>query len=103
MPLGGTTARGGSMGRRGRLQALGIVVVLLGSILAPFCAVATRAADDLETQRNAALARVNQWRTAIGVPPITRHPALDQAAQAHANYYKLNGGSGGVGIHDEKA
>ena len=32
----------------------------------------------------------------------TRHPALDQSAQAHAHYYKLNSGSGGVGIHDEK-
>jgi uncharacterized protein YkwD len=90
------------MGRRGRLHLLGIALLFCG-LIAPFCSVATRAADDLETQRNAALARVNQWRVAIGVPPIARHPALDQAAQAHATYYKLNNGSGGVGIHNEKA
>ncbi len=88
------------MRRSLRVSLTGAALLLCG-LLVPLCSV-TQAADDLETQRAAALARVNQWRAAIGVAPLTRHPALDQSAQAHALYYKLNNGSGGVGIHDEK-
>ena len=75
------------------------VTLLMCSLILPLCTVARAATDDLETQRTAALARINQWRAAIGVAPMTRHPALDQSAQAHAMYYKLNGGGGS--IHDE--
>lgn len=89
------------MGSRRRWCALAVALLLCGLVL-PLAAVGTQAADDLEAQRNAALARINEWRAAIGVAPLVRHPALDAAAQAHANYYKLNGGSGGVGIHNEK-
>ncbi len=78
------------------------VLLLICGLVVPICTVTRAAADDLESQRNAALARINQWRAAIGVAPIARHPALDQSAQAHARYYQLNNGSGGVGIHDEK-
>lgn len=78
------------------------VLLLIGGLVVPLCTTTQAATDDLETQRNAALTRINQWRAAIGVAPIARHPALDQSAQAHARYYQLNGGSGGVGIHDEK-
>jgi uncharacterized protein YkwD len=85
-----------------RASLMGVVLLLCGLVL-PLCTVAQAATDDLETQRAAALARINQWRAAIGVAPITRHPALDQSAQAHAMYYKLNGGGGGVSIHDEQA
>ncbi len=84
-----------------RYLAIGSVVLLLVGLMLPLCAVVDAAASDLESQRAAALARVNQWRAAIGVTPIMRHPALDQAAQAHANYYKANSGSGGAGIHNE--
>jgi hypothetical protein len=77
-------------------------MLLICGLIVPLCTVTHAAADDLESQRSAALARINQWRAAIGVAPLTRHPALDQSAQAHALYYKVNNGSGGVGIHDEK-
>ncbi len=50
------------------------------------------AAPDRETQKVAALARVNQWRAAIGVPPMARHPALEAAAQSHAEYNARNPG-----------
>ena len=90
------------MRRAWRMGIAGVMLLLCG-LIAPLCTVVgAAAADDLETQRSAALTRINQWRAAIGVAPLTRHPALDQSAQAHALYYKLNGGSGGVGIHDEK-
>ncbi|MCA1668857.1 MAG: CAP domain-containing protein [Thermomicrobia bacterium] len=42
------------------------------------------------------------WGRAARAPSRARHPALDQSAQAHAHYYQLNNGSGGVGIHDEQ-
>ncbi len=89
------------MRRAWRASLVGVVLLMCGLIV-PLCTVAHAATDDLENQRNAALARINQWRAAIGVAPIARHPALDQSAQAHALYYKQNNGSGGVGIHDEK-
>lgn len=50
------------------------------------------------------LARINEARAAIGVPPLKRHPALDTAASAHANYYKVNFGDpslAGMGLHYE--
>lgn len=87
------------MRRMWRASLAGVVLLICGLIV-PFCTVAHAATDDLEAQRSAALARINQWRAAIGVAPLARHPALDQSAQAHALYYKLNGGGGG--IHDEK-
>src|SRR5690348_12230281 len=89
------------MHRMGRARVAGVVLLMCGLVMS-LCTVTHAAADDLESQRSAALARVNQWRAAIGVAPLARHPALDQSAQAHALYYKLNNGSGGVGIHDEK-
>lgn len=49
------------------------------------------------------LARINEARAAIGVPPLKRHAALDQAATAHANYYKLNYGDPGLTLHYEEA
>ncbi len=84
-----------------RASVAGVGLLICGLIL-PLCTVTHVAADSLESQRSAALTRINQWRAAIGVAPIARHPALDQSAQAHARYYQLNNGSGGVGIHDEK-
>lgn len=89
------------MRRIWQASVAGVLLLMCGLIL-PFFTVARAATNDLESQRNAALARINQWRAAIGVAPLTRHPALDQSAQAHALYYKLNNGSGGVGIHNEK-
>ncbi len=89
------------MRRMWRASLAGVMLLICGLIM-PLCTVTHAASDDLESQRNAALARINQWRAAIGVAPLTRHPALDQSAQAHALYYKQNSGSSGVGIHDEK-
>ncbi len=89
------------MRRMWRASLMGVALLLCGLVM-PLCTITRAATDDLESQRTAALARINQWRAAIGVAPLARHPALDQSAQAHALYYKANSGSGGVGIHDEK-
>jgi len=53
----------------------------------------------------AGLARINEARAAIGVPPLKRNTALDTAATAHANYYRLNLGDAalsGNGLHYEE-
>ncbi len=85
--------------QRGRCgRTISATLLMLGLTL-PLCTTAVTAASDLESQRAIALARVNQWRAAIGVPPIARHPALDKAAQAHADYHTKNPGS----VHDESS
>lgn len=80
------------------MRLIGVALLVLGLAM-PLCtpAAVSASATDLEAQRTAALARVNQWRAAIGVPPITRHPSLDKAAQSHADYHTKNPGS----VHDE--
>jgi uncharacterized protein YkwD len=42
------------------------------------------ALQNLEALRDELLLRVNELRTAAKLEPLTRHPALDRAAQAHA-------------------
>jgi uncharacterized protein YkwD len=51
-----------------------------------------------------ALLRINTYRAWLGIAPIKRHPALDSAAQSHADYYRLNFGDpslAGVGLHQQ--
>src|SRR5690606_3553557 len=48
------------------------------------------------------LATINTYRAWLDLPPMTRHPALDAAATAHARYYQLNHGDPslvGMGLH----
>ena len=52
-----------------------------------------------------ALALINSYRAWLGLPPMTRHPALEAAAMAHARYYQLNYGDpslAGMGLHQEQ-
>src|SRR5689334_9218606 len=78
------------------LVALIVFLPLLGSFTP---AVGATEADD---QIGSGLARINEARAAIGVPPLKRNAALDAAAVGHANYYKLNFGDpslAGNGLH----
>lgn len=85
-----------------------LVLLLLVALLVPSAGglvppAQVAAADD---QVGSGLARINAARAAIGVPALKRNPALDQAATAHANYYKLNFGDPaltGMGLHYEDA
>jgi uncharacterized protein YkwD len=45
----------------------------------------TGALSDLERVRREMLERVNLERASRGLPPLRRHPRLDEAAQGHAN------------------
>lgn len=51
-----------------------------------------------------ALATINLYRSWLGIPPLTIHPALQAAAEAHVEYYRLNFGDpalSGMGLHYE--
>jgi hypothetical protein len=51
-----------------------------------------------------ALLRINTYRAWLGIAPLKRHPALESAAQAHADYYQMNYGDpalSGIGLHNE--
>jgi uncharacterized protein YkwD len=52
-----------------------------------------------------AFAMINTYRSWLGLPPMTRNPALDASASAHARYYQLNVGDpslNGMGLHEEQ-
>ncbi|MHB1134801.1 MAG: CAP domain-containing protein [Chloroflexota bacterium] len=56
------------------------------------------------TPQQAALELVNHYRALAGAAPLTLDPRVQQAAQAHANYYVLNYGDpklAGMGLHVE--
>lgn len=52
-----------------------------------------------------AVALINVWRARVGVAPLTLHPALQRAAQGHADYYRLNRSDpalAGMGLHQQQ-
>ncbi|MGN6674736.1 MAG: CAP domain-containing protein, partial [Thermomicrobiales bacterium] len=82
------------------LFALVMLLAALGPLTLP------AGADDIvaSAESAGALAKINEARAAIGVPPLRTNVALDSAATAHANYYKLNFGDpslAGMGLHYE--
>jgi hypothetical protein len=98
-----TVRQGPPSRRNGDPRLLLLFVALL--ILMPLASsVAPVGATEAEDQIGSGLARINEARAAIGVPPLKRNAALDAAATAHANYYKLNFGDpalAGNGLHYE--
>ncbi len=87
--------------RREFLVSIGATVLVARAISAEWPS-AVRAATDEATE---VLERINRWRGWAGLPPLIRHPALEAAAQAHAEYYRLNSGDpdlAGMGLHREK-
>lgn len=90
-------------GRARRALALAFALLLL---VLPLGAAAAPLADADPDGTIGGLARINEARAAIGVPPLKRQPTLDSAASAHANYYRLNYGDpnlAGMGLHYEEA
>jgi len=45
-----------------------------------------------DEQVSPAIARANYYRSIAGVDPVSSHPAIESAAQSHADYYLLNYG-----------
>jgi tetratricopeptide (TPR) repeat protein len=59
---------------------------------------------DLAAARKAALDRLNSYRAALGVAPVSEDPAVAEGAEAHAYFYLFNFGQSqlqGLGIHIE--
>jgi tetratricopeptide (TPR) repeat protein len=59
---------------------------------------------DLAAARSAAMDKVNGFRAAVGLPPLTEDPAVAEGAEAHAYFYLFNFGQSqlqGLGIHTE--
>lgn len=93
--------------QQGPARAFALLVALLIAFLPAWSTGAQAAAPLSESDPDGTiggLARINEARAAIGVPPLKRHPSLDAAASAHANYYRLNFGDpslAGMGLHYE--
>lgn len=76
-----------------------MIAVLLPAIFIP---VSAQQEHDPEIQ--SALATMNRYRRWLGLEPMRIDPALQAAAEAHANYYRLNYGDpnlAGMGLHME--
>lgn len=62
------------------------------------------AAQERDPEIVAALEMINTYRSWLGIPPLTIDPALQRAAEAHAEYYRLNYGDpslAGMGLHNQ--
>ncbi len=100
------TVRQGPPSRRNgdpRLLLFIVAIICLLPLIVGFTPSA--GATEAEDAVGSGLARINEARAAIGVPPLKRNAALDVAATAHANYYKLNFGDpalAGNGLHYEE-
>lgn len=105
------------VGRDYREMGLGVAVrhdrplyvLLLGLSWGDYFHEQTDPLKDLESMRARMLARVNRERTSLGLPPLRRHPRLDEAAQAHAydmfkrRYYSHDSPEGKTAIDREQA
>lgn len=94
---------GGQVLRTRRVVSTVLTLVLLAVPLA--AAARPASASELGDTAEQALAMINTYRAWLGLPPLTRHPALEAAAQAHARYYQLNYGDpslAGMGLHQEQ-
>lgn len=61
-------------------------------------------APTVSVSGDAVVDRMNEVRADLGLPPLTAHPALMQAAQAHADYYVINRNDpNSGGLHTEVA
>jgi hypothetical protein len=96
--------QGSPPGGNGAVIRILFALVMLLAAVGPLALPA--GADDIvaSAETVGALAKINEARAAIGVPPLRTNPALDSAATAHANYYKLNFGDpslADMGLHYE--
>lgn len=62
---------------------------------------ASRNGSPTDAGAQAAIARVNQYRSLVGLPPIGEDPLIDRAAFNHSHYWTLNGAVTGLALHDE--
>ena len=102
-----TVANGGEIGKEtGVFPADALRPVAAPTVPADRPVASSRGGDRTGTPAEVALALVNEARAASGIAPLTIDPALQRAAQAHADYYVQNYGDrslAGMGLHYETA
>jgi hypothetical protein len=79
------------------------VVALVASILVPM-PVSVAAMQEHEPEIVQTLGMINTYRRWLGIEPLTVDPHLQQAAEAHVEYFRLNFGDpslAGMGLHYE--
>jgi len=98
--------RAGAAGAVARLVfALAGVLVVAASLLGATSVAVAASPPDLDALRASVLTEVNASRAVASVAAVVQDPALDLAAQAHAEYLVANGALWGSGLsaHDERA
>ena len=81
-----------------------ICSMLVALSMLPGLAPRAAAQQETEPQMVAALRTINLYRSWLGIAPLTVDPALQRAAEAHVEYYRLNFGDpnlSGMGLHNE--
>jgi hypothetical protein len=84
---------------------LAAIITLLSVLTGPASGTGIVAAkQENDPEIIATLQTINRYRSWLGIPPLTIDPHLQQAAEAHVEYYRLNFGDptlAGMGLHYE--
>ncbi len=73
-------------------------------MLTPVLFIPASAQQENDPEIQTALATMNRYRSWLGLEPMAINPALQTAAESHADYYRLNYGDpnlAGMGLHRE--
>lgn len=86
------------------LIGLPVAILIVIAIVSPLTAPIPTVAQEGQNELDLALERMNLYRSWLGLEPMHIDPALQAAAEAHAEYYRLNYGDpnlSGMGLHYE--
>ena len=81
-----------------------LAAVLLVGVLSPWLFLPASASQEHDEEIQSALASMNRYRRWLGLEQMSINPSLQAAAEAHAEYYRLNFGDpnlAGMGLHME--
>ncbi len=89
---------------RMRLVVVAVVLLALAAGMQLRTTPPAQAAQEEHPEITSSLAAINLYRSWLGLAPMEIDPALQRAAEAHVNYYRLNFGDpnlAGMGLHYE--
>ena len=101
---GGWTMREGTCTANGAARLVSVMLVVAMLVTLVGLALPARAQQENDPEIVEALTLINTWRGWLGIAPLTIDPALQKAAEAHVEYYRLNFGDpalSGMGLHYE--
>lgn len=99
--MGDRALRGRTWWVRPAPIAIVATVLLISTLLTPLVSLPKAEAQTNDPEISAALERMNLYRGWLGLEPMRIDPALQAAAEAHANYYRLNSSASGMALHYE--